>query len=443
MKLKRTIQGILWGLIYLLLILFPVLVMFIAPHPIGREFWRELSVSLGFIGMAIMALQFALTARFKWLKAPYGADIVYHFHRQISFTALVLILAHPLLLFIFNPQTLKLLLFWSAPWRARAALAATLCLIAVIAFSVWRKKWKIEYSRWRIWHAILAMGAVAFALVHMLLVGHYIDLPWKRVLWIVYGLFWIGLLVYTRLIKPAMMKRTPYEVVEVIPERGNSWTLTLKPIKHAGFRFHPGQFAWITLWDSPFADTEHPFSFSSSAENHEQLSFTIKELGDFTSRIKEVKAGQIAYLDGPFGAFSCDRHSHAQEFVFIAGGVGITPMMSMLRTLADRGDQRPLTLLYANKEWEQMTFREELEVLKERLNLTLVYVLENPHEGWQGEQGFINRDILSRFIPNTEQRNQIEIFVCGPAPMMNAVERLLDQMGVFPGDLHSERFDFV
>ena len=116
MKKKKTIlQGILWISIYLVLILIPVLIMFIEPRPAGREFWRELSVSLGFIGLAMMALQFALTTRFKWLKAPYGADIVYHFHRQISFVALALILAHPLLLFVFSPDTLALLLIWSAP----------------------------------------------------------------------------------------------------------------------------------------------------------------------------------------------------------------------------------------------------------------------------------------------------------------------------------------
>lgn len=443
MRTKLIFQGVLWGLIYLVLILSPVIVMFLGPHPEGREFWRELSVSLGFVGLAMMALQFALTARFKWLKAPYGADIVYHFHRQISFVALALILAHPILLFIFSPDTLKLLLVWSAPWRARAAVTAVLALLAVVGLSVWRKQLKIEYRRWRVWHAILAMAAVAFALVHMLLVGHYIDLPWKRVLWIVYGVFWIGLLAYTRLINPLMLLRRPYRVTQVTPERGSAWTVRLEPRGHAGFRFKPGQFAWITVWDSPFADTEHPFSISSSAEEKGALSFTIKALGDFSARMKDLKVGETVYVDGPFGSFSYERHPHARELAFIAGGVGITPVMSMLRTLADRGDRRPLTLLYASKDWEQVTFREELESLQTRLNLKVTHVLENPPEGWTGEKGFINREILSRHLPDLKQRDRVETFICGPAPMMNAVESQLDAMGVWPGDFHSERFDFV
>ena len=64
--------------------------------------------------------------------------------------------------------------------------------------------------------------------------------------------------------------------------------------------------------------------------------------------------------------------------VLIAGGVGITPMMSMIRTLADRGDKRPVILLYGSKDWESITFREELETLKARLNLTVVHVLADP-----------------------------------------------------------------
>lgn len=443
MKNKNILQGILWISIYLVLVLIPVFIMFIEPRPAGREFWRELSVSLGFIGLAMMALQFALTTRFKWLKAPYGADIVYHFHRQISFVAMGLILVHPLLLFIFSPDTLALLLVWSAPWRARAAVTAVLALFAVVGLSIWRKKLKIEYNRWRIWHGIFASAAVAFAMVHVLLVGHYVDLPWKRALWVAYGIFWVGLLIYTRLIKPILLLKRPYQVAEVRQELGNAWSLTLEPVGHQGFRFQPGQFAWITVRHSPFADAEHPFSISSSAENHGKLTFTIKELGDFTRTIKDFQTGEKVYVDGPFGSFSVDRHPHAKEFVFISGGVGITPVMSMLRTLADRKDERKLTLIYANKEWDQVTFRDELEQLKNKLDLNIVHVLEKAPVDWTGEKGFINQEILLKSLPDFKQRNRMEIFICGPAPMMNAVEKTLDNMGVWSGDFHSERFDLV
>ncbi|MBN1439446.1 MAG: hypothetical protein JW929_08560 [Anaerolineales bacterium] len=148
-------------------------------------------------------------------------------------------------------------------------------------------------------------------------------------------------------------------------------------------------------------------------------------------------------MDGPFGHFSVDRHPDAEQFVFIAGGVGITPIISMLRTLAQRGEQRPLTLLYANRDWESVTFREEIGRMPETLALKVVHVLEKPPAEWDGETGFITREILERHLPKTRRRNAVEVFVCGPRPMMDAVERALAAQGFPPGDYHSEQFDLV
>jgi predicted ferric reductase len=440
---KVILQGILWAAVYLLLCLAPLLILLVGPLPEGRELWRELSVALGFGGLAMMALQFVLTARFGWLKAPYGSDIVYHFHRQISLVAFALILAHPLILFIYSPDYLRLLNLIEAPWRARAGVGAVIALTALIVMSVWRKKLKIDYTPWRIWHGLLATAAVSLALVHVALVGHYINTPLKQALWSGYGLFWVGLLLYVRVLKPFWLLLRPYQVVQVRPERNKAWTVVVRPKGHAGMRFMPGQFAWLTAWSSPFSEREHPFSFSSSSEQGGELSFTVKELGDFTRRVKELQPGMQVYLDGPFGAFSVDRHPHAQGFVFIAGGVGITPIMSMLRSLADRGETRRLLLIYANKDWENVIYREELEQLSQRLDLQVVHVLEKAPEGWQGEVGFVNRDILERYLPANLPRNNQEIFICGPEPMMNAVEKQLVEMGVWVGDFHSERFNLV
>ena len=443
MRGRLWLQGVFWILVYLLLTTVPLLILLIGPVPPGREFWRELSVALGFGGLAMMALQFVLTARFKVIKAPYGSDVIYHFHRQISLVAFVLILVHPLLLFINAPDTLRLLNLFAAPWRARAGVVAVLLLAALIVASLWRKAFRIEYTRWRIWHGLLAIAVVSLAMAHIVLAAHYVNTPWKRVLWAGYGLFWIGLLVWIRLIKPMLLLCRPYAVDQVIQERGDAWTLVVKPVGHAGMSFMPGQFAWLTAWKSPFADTEHPFSFSSSASQSESVAFTIKELGDFTRTIKDLQPGQIVYLDGPFGAFSIDRHPDAQSYVFVAGGIGITPMMSMLRTLADRGDRRTLLLIYANNTWEDVAFREEIDSLRQRLDLRVVHVLRDPPEGWQGEQGFVSKDLLARHLPPERSRDAFEVFICGPKPMMDAVETALVELGVHLGDFHSERFDLV
>ena len=439
--MKRTLQSMFWIAVYLLLVLAPMLVLLIGPLPPGRGFWRELSVALGFVGLSIMGFQFLITARFRRAAAPYGVDIIYEFHRQISWVACVLILAHLVILFTVNPRLLRLLNVFIAPWRARFGVASIVALFLLTATSIWRQRLKINYEVWRLSHGVLGTLAVAFAMLHIVLVGHYLDLPWKRALWIALTLFWIWLLAYVRIVKPIIMLRRPYRVIEVRPERGRSHTLVLAPEGHRGFVFAPGQFAWLTLRSSPFAIREHPFSLSSAATDAGgNLAFTIKELGDFTSTIGTVQPGERAYLDGPYGAFSVDRHESA-GCVFIAGGVGITPIMSMLRTLAERGDRRPLLLIYGCKGWDDITFREELDTLRERLDLVVEHVLSKPPADWHGETGYVSAEVLARLIPH--DRNSRQYYVCGPDPMMDEVEAALTRLGVSLGNIESERYNFV
>src|SRR5262249_9249670 len=145
------------------------------------------------------------------------------------------------------------------------------------------------------------------------------------------------------------------------------------------------------------------------------------------------------YIDGPYGAFTMGNP--ADVHVLVAGGVGITPMMSMISTLADQGDKRPVILLYGSKTWEEIAFREELEALKARLALTVVHVLENPAEGWTGERGFITREVFKRHLPPPYADH--EYFICGPGVMMDAIEKTLGELKVPMSKYHSERYSFV
>jgi len=432
-----------WIGFYLMATLLPLLILLLYPPAPdeGRGWWTEFSVALGFIGLAMMALQFALTARINRIEDSYGVDIILQFHRYISLVAVGLILLHPLILFVTDPETLSLLNFIEAPWRARFAVTGTLALLALVITSVWRKRLKIPYETWRILHGILAVAALTLGLAHALGVGNYLGLFWKVVLWSAIAAIALWLLIYVRLIKPWMMLKRPFLVETVIPQRGDVWSLVLRPKGHEGMPFQPGQFAWITLDISPFRMREHPFSMSSSAEQPDRLEFGIKALGDFTNTIKDIKPGTKAYLDGPYGVFTIDRYEDAAGFVLIAGGIGITPMMSMLLTHADRQDERPFLLIYASQTWEDITFREELEALKEKLALTIVYVLRKPPEDWSGETGYVDRELLSRYIP--KRRGSRQYFICASPKMMDQVEAALHDLEVPVDHVHMEHFNLV
>jgi predicted ferric reductase len=430
-----------WIGAYLFITLLPLLILLIYPPLTGGGFWTDFSVALGFIALAMMALQFALTARINRVEASYGIDIILQFHRYISLVAFAFILIHPLILFIVQPETLQLLNVFTAPWRARMAVAATLALIALVVTTIWRQQLKIPYEPWRTSHGILAVLTVGLGLGHAIGVGNYLGLFWKAVLWTAIALVALWLLVYVRLVKPWFMLKKPYLVEEVRPERGNVWTLALRPRGHEGFRFQPGQFAWITLDISPFRMREHPFSMSSSGEHAEKIEFSIKALGDFTNTIKDVKPGTKAFLDGPYGVFTTDRYEDSAGFVLIAGGIGITPIISMLVTAAERKDDRPYLVIYASKTWDDVTFREELEDLKKKLDLNIIHVLREPPEDWSGEKGYVDKELLERYIP--KRRATRQYFICASPKMMDQVELALHDLGVPPTNIHMEHFNLV
>lgn len=438
--LLHSARGALWIIVYLLFILAPLFSLLIGSWPPARGFGTEFSVAFGYAGLAMMGLQFGLTARFRYVTDPWGEDVIYHFHRQISLVAVGLVVAHALMQVFAQPELFAPAEILQAPIGAWFAVLSICSLLALVVMALWRAALNIRYEIWHISHIVLAVVAVTGGIIHMVGWGFYLTDTWKQALWIGLTIFWIGLLFYVRIIKPLFMLRRPYRVTEVRKERGDTTTLVMQPDGHPGFSFRPGQFGWLTVWGTPFKITGHPFSFSSSAAVTDgRVEMSIRNLGDFTSKISNVPVGKRVYLDGPYGAFTIGNP--ADMHVLIAGGVGVTPMMSMIRTLADRGDKRPVILIYGSKDWDSITFREELEALKERLNLTVIHVLANPPASWTGEEGFINADLLKRHLPSPFADH--EYFICGPGVMMDAIENVLGEMSVPMWKYHSERYSFV
>ena len=257
----HSVRGVAWIAVYLIFILAPLFALLAGSPPLARDFWTEFSVAIGYSGLAMMGLQFGLTARFRFVTRPWGEDVIYHFHRQLSLIAVALVVAHPIILFVVRPELLALLNSIQAPWRARFAALSTYSLIALVAMALWRTKLKLSYETWHLTHIALAVVAVTAGILHMVGWAYYLGEPWKRVLWVALTIFWIGLLLYVRIVRPLFILRRPYLLSEVRQERGDTWTLAMRPDGHPGFRFRPGQFGWLTVWGSPFKITAHPFSF--------------------------------------------------------------------------------------------------------------------------------------------------------------------------------------
>lgn len=435
-------QALGWLALYIVLSLLPLAFSLAGETPEPRAFWIEFGVGLGFVGLAMMGMQFLLTGRFRNIASGIGLDNMLQFHRQAGLVAVCFILAHPIVLLLAEPEFIEFLDPRVYPDRSLVLSTAILALVAIVVTTLWRKTFGIPYEWWRASHGGLALLIVLVGLVHVLIVGHYIDPLWKRLVWIGFTGGAMAMLIHGRVFRPMVLKRRPWKVVDIREERGDSWTVALEPDGHDGIEFTAGQFAWLTIGPSPFSLQQNPFTISSSgARDDNRVEFTIKQLGDFTKTVKDIPLGTCAFIEGPFGEFALHKDAQEHGAVFFAGGVGITPVMSMLRTLRDQGRTVPLQLFYANKSPKDAIFMEELEELEKELNLEIIWIYENPPEGWEGETGYITSDILDRHkaTDNGERR----YYVCGPGIMMDVVETKLINRGIDGRRVFSERFDIV
>lgn len=446
--MRLIVRGVLWFGLYLTIILFPLVagaVLYDPSHAASPLV--NLAAACGYIALALMATELALVSRFGGVAGAFGLDSLLQFHRQIGIASMAFALAHPALLLADHAYTMALLRpLATTPWPVLAGLVAIVLAGLVVGLSVFRRQLHLSYEVWHTTHGALSVALIAIAAAHVLGIGRFSAIPVVRALWLIYLVSFIGMFLRYRLFRPLAQRNRPWEVVENRCEHGNAHTLVLRPVGHDGFRFEPGQFGWIGFGRSPFSASQHPISFSSNGDIPEEdgaVAFTIKRLGDWSNEVVPgVEPGTRAWIDGPHGVFTIDREEGA-GYVLIGGGVGITPLYSMLQALETRGDVRPVFVFHGANDIHDLTFREELAAMAERMdNLTLVSVLVSAEDGWDGERGFISADILMRYLPPRLYR-RFQYFICGPAPLMDAMEKILPEIGVQADRVHTERFDMV
>ncbi|MFX0541219.1 FAD-binding oxidoreductase [Roseovarius sp. S4756] len=214
-------------------------------------------------------------------------------------------------------------------------------------------------------------------------------------------------------------------------------TLTLRsiaPVTHdthhlvferpEGFDFEPGQAIEMKLQKEGWQDEGRPFT-PVSLPGEETLDFVIKSYPSHdgvTEQVAKLQPGDEVTIDGPFGDIR-DRGPG----VFIAGGAGITPMIALLRKrLRDEGNLAGSTLVFSNKSEKDIIWRDELSAMP---GLTVAYTVTE-EKGETVPNRKLNRDYLRQFIEPGSL-----CYLCGPPPMMDAVQSELDALGVDPKDL--------
>ena len=212
--------------------------------------------------------------------------------------------------------------------------------------------------------------------------------------------------------------------------------LELELLEPAEVEFHPGQYVDISI---PGDDGNHrSFSMANLPSDKGRLEFMIKLYPDgrFSGLLDsgEICAGTELDITGPYGMFTL-RDQSPRRLVFIGGGAGMAPILCLLRSLQERGIERDVVYYYGARTEDDLFHREELEALAGELP-SFRYVPALSHAEWDGEAGMIT-DVVERL---EEDLKDVDAYVCGPPPMVEAAQGLLMAKGVPESRIYFDKF---
>jgi propane monooxygenase reductase subunit len=229
------------------------------------------------------------------------------------------------------------------------------------------------------------------------------------------------------------------EVVSIDPVTHDMRHLVLQLVEPQEIKFFPGQYVDITI---PGTEATRSFSMANTSSRESgQLEFVIKVYPDglFSGFLdSQLAVGDRLNITGPFGVFTL-REGHDTDLIFVGGGAGMAPILSLLRSMAERGIERKATFYYGARGRRDLCFEEELRALEEALPaFRYVPALSEPAEGdgWVGEVGLIT-DVVQRHEAGLKSAHA---YVCGPPPMVEAAMPLLTRLGVPEKHVYYDKF---
>ncbi|WP_161941209.1 ferredoxin reductase family protein [Pseudovibrio axinellae] len=432
---------------YLSLLILP----YAATYMLGMDnkgWYGAILALINSIAMMAFFIQFPLGSRIKAIGLFANIDWSMTRHRQVGKWLGYIFFLHPFLILAprffvsFDVGMTSAYELLTAPQSLTGVVAWGIMVLWILT-SIFKNKLPIKYETWRFTHMLGFVVIATLATLHITGVGRHGQFqPMFNVLWLFLCSGSLAMVGYNYLLKPRKLKSRPFKLANIKKVSSSDWELTLEKSDDAKFDFEAGQFAWINTSGSAHGVNEHPFSIASCRENLPYLSFLIRELGDYTSKLGDLTIGQDVYVDGPYGSVSLRCCERAKGIVLIAGGAGIGPMLGMLRKLAARNDQRPIRLIYGNNQFEQMVCQDEITALEQTMSdfcqqLVCAQATEQPGV----YQGFIDRVSIQQNLESHEIEDWC-FYLCGPQPMVNAVCGHLKGLQVRDKHVNFEQLSF-
>ncbi len=437
----RLLLSLLIGIIFLLVLAGAISIPFyfesstiLYKFGLNRQLLRSGQV-LGLVAGCLLLLQIILSARLKCLDRILGLSHLFKLHRITGIIIACLAAIHPVLVFI-PEDRIFIPLQWRY-WPEFTGLFLLLSIVVMVITSHWRDRLGFSFHRWWPVHRWAAVLIVAVFWIHLLSVSETFEQNVPKLLAFC-AMGFCGFLFFWIRTRHLRIKRRSFEVSAIEPAGEDAVCLKIISKTKQMPAYLPGQFSFATFFAPHISREEHPFSIASTPTTPAVLEFIVRTTGDWTGQLKNIQPGDRVALNGPFGLFSHLRLSAKKEIIMIAGGIGITPLLSMLRYMADRNDQRKITLIWSNRSREHIVLPHEIQRLAAQIKaLRIVHVMTRDDE-YSGEKGRLDRSKLKKLISDCGLSPAV--FICGPDQMMKEVKQSLVYLGFPKRMIFMERF---
>ncbi|MBN2685110.1 MAG: hypothetical protein JXR40_07510 [Pontiellaceae bacterium] len=287
-----------------------------------------------------------------------------------------------------------------------------------------------DYSKLKLFHNLTSVAAL-LAAIHVFMAYSTKESQTRINIMNGWAATALALYIWHKLIRLILLRRKSWTVTEV--NRLSPGIAEISMERNAGnFKgLKAGQFAYFRFLSPECGMEEHPFTIASRPGSS-SLSIIFKELGDYTAKLKNIKPGTTALVNGPYGLFTPVQK---KPLLFIAGGIGITPFHAILQDWNHSGIETPAALIWSCRNSDEMIYREFFEKCDQsHENFTFAPVLTR-----EGKQRRIEQSLLEKHV-NKANLDQTDVFVCGPESLNKACVKMLTAIGIHKKNIRYEKF---
>lgn len=375
---------------------------------------------IGFLALALLIIS-GETARF--FDKYFGIDRIIKAQRKFSILTTLLILSHPVFFALayssmaqyFLPQTQIITL-------VAGTIALYLLLIISTASFLYKR---ISQTMWQYLHIVIYL-LFFLSLYHG--INHGSSFDNNNLVKIIFAVLVVGFLaglIYRTQHKIRIFFKEKPQIKEIKKETHDTFTLVIKKPKK--FRYEAGQFCFLKLNKNKLY-ARHPFTISS-APHQEDLEFTIKDTGRFTRTAKKLKKKDNIRIEGPYGTFTPEKN---KDLLFVAGGVGITPFISIIKDQTKRNTRAKMTLIYSSKTEKEIIRKKELDELQiKNKNLKVIHYLSRENKE-EYETRLEKENLLKHLKHLNKKKNQekTQLMMCGPEELKQKIRKIFKQENI-------------